>query len=97
MKFTLGLFILTLLAALCFATAPQKQYIISYPQDTPVSVLEDAKDAIVKAGGVIEHEYNLIKGYVVRMSANTLDKVQAMGSSNNVLIEEDKTINVAKS
>ncbi len=39
----------------------QKQVIISYPSDTPDWVIAEAKEAIIKAGGVITHEYNLIK------------------------------------
>lgn len=39
----------------------QKQVIVSYPQDTPDSVVAQAKQAIVDAGGIITHEYQLIK------------------------------------
>ena len=40
---------------------PQKSVIISYPADTPESVLSQAKEAILQAGGFITHEYNIIK------------------------------------
>jgi len=39
----------------------QKSVIISYPAETPDSVVEQAKKAIIDGGGMITHEYNLIK------------------------------------
>lgn len=39
----------------------QKQVIITYPENTPNHVLDEAKGAILDAGGVILHEYKLIK------------------------------------
>jgi hypothetical protein len=43
------------------AIAPQKAVIITYPADTPGSVIDQAMQAIKDAGGVITHEYKLIK------------------------------------
>lgn len=43
------------------AAAPQKSVIVSYPDDTPNNVVQQAMDAIKNAGGVITHEYKLIK------------------------------------
>lgn len=39
----------------------QKSVIVSYPEGTPDSVLDQAKDAIRQAGGQITHEYTLIR------------------------------------
>lgn len=50
------LFILTVVAI-----APQKAVIVTYPEGTPDSVMDQAKDTIRKAGGMITHEYKLIK------------------------------------
>ena len=52
------LFLITVVAA---ATAQQKSVIISFPSDTPVEILAQAKEAVLKAGGFITHEYQLIK------------------------------------
>ena len=60
MKFS----ILSMLACAAVAIAvvqPQKAVIVSYPEDTPDSVVEKAMDAIKEAGGSITHEYKLIK------------------------------------
>jgi hypothetical protein len=39
----------------------QKSVVITYPHDTPTSVLDQAKNAIKESGGMITHEYQLIK------------------------------------
>lgn len=41
--------------------APAKNVIVSFPFDTPASIVENAMDEIRKAGGIITHEYKLIK------------------------------------
>lgn len=49
------------LAAGVVAVDQRKQVVVTYPGNTPDWVVSQAKDAIVAAGGVITHEYNLIK------------------------------------
>ena len=51
MKCNLSLLLVLLLAALCLCAQPQKQVIISYPHDTPSSVVEEAMAAIKEAVG----------------------------------------------
>ena len=41
-----------------FAMAAQRSVIISFPNGTPDSVVEDCKESIRKNGGVITHEYS---------------------------------------
>ncbi len=60
MKLTLFV-ILAVITVVLAAAQPQKAVIVSYPNDTPDSIVDQAKDAIVAAGGVITHEYKLIK------------------------------------
>jgi hypothetical protein len=60
MKFTI-LSILTFITVVLAAAQPQKAVIVSYPNDTPDSIVDQAKDAIIAAGGIITHEYKLIK------------------------------------
>lgn len=50
-----------LFALAVVAISPQKAVIVTYPEDTPDSILDQAKDAIRKAGGMITHDYKLIK------------------------------------
>ena len=53
--------ILAMTTAALAVASPQKAVIVSYPNDTPDSVVDQAKDAIKAAGGTITHEYQLIK------------------------------------
>jgi hypothetical protein len=57
--FLLALFSIILLVAA--VKLPQKSVVISYPADTPASVLEQAKEAIAAAGGFVTHEYKIFK------------------------------------
>jgi hypothetical protein len=50
-----------LISAVAAAVQQQKAVIISYPSNTPSRVLDQAKKAVVKAGGMITHEYQIIK------------------------------------
>jgi hypothetical protein len=58
---------LSILALLTFAVgvlsalSPQKAFIVTYPEDTPDSTIDVAMKAIQDAGGMITHEYQLIK------------------------------------
>jgi hypothetical protein len=60
MKLQLSLVLACVTFALA-ATQPQKAVLITYPDNTPESILDQAKDAIKAAGGIITHEYKLIK------------------------------------
>lgn len=60
MKFTL-FSLLTLITVAMAATMPQKAVIVSYPDETPDNIVDQAKEAIKAAGGMITHEYKLIK------------------------------------
>ncbi|PMD39004.1 hypothetical protein L207DRAFT_490842 [Hyaloscypha variabilis F] len=86
--------ILALLTVVMAAAQPQKAVIVSYPNDTPDSIIDAAKDAIVAAGGVITHEYKLIKGFAAKASAKVLDTVQTMGNDYHAVIEEDQMVSV---
>ncbi|ELR01711.1 hypothetical protein VC83_00942 [Pseudogymnoascus destructans] len=93
MKFTL-LPLLSLLALASAAAQPQRQVIISYPDNTPYSVVEAAMDEIRAAGGMITHEYKIFKGFAAKAPAKALETVQAMGSEYVALIEEDAIVSV---
>lgn len=58
MKFYIISLLLALLAVTVSAVAPQKAIIVTYPEHTPNSVVQDAMNAIIEAGGVITHEYS---------------------------------------
>jgi hypothetical protein len=58
MRFALTSLFVALLATFAMAVAPQKSVIMSWPNDTPDSVVEAAKQAIIDAKGTITHEYS---------------------------------------
>ncbi|PGH06340.1 hypothetical protein AJ80_08174 [Polytolypa hystricis UAMH7299] len=86
--------ILTFLLAAFVAAGELKDVIVTYPADTPDTVLDQAKSAIKDAGGIITHEYNLIKGFAAKASAQALQTVSALGSAYNPYIEENVVISV---
>jgi hypothetical protein len=58
MRFALTALSAALFVAFAMAAAPLKSVIMSWPNDTPDSVVEAAKQAIIDAKGVITHEYS---------------------------------------
>jgi hypothetical protein len=110
-------FLALLLAAIAASAAtPQRQVIISYADNTPSSVIDEAKKAIVEAvscsasslearmltltlpqGGVIEHEFNLIKGFVCKAPAKVLNSVKSRGSQYKAVIEDDQVMSISNS
>jgi hypothetical protein len=58
MRFATLSVLTALFAATTMAVAPQRSVIISFPNDTPDHIVEEAKEGIRKAKGVITHEYS---------------------------------------
>ncbi|KAL6707044.1 hypothetical protein ACN47E_004796 [Coniothyrium glycines] len=92
MRFTILSLLLASLAAFAMAVAPQRSVIISWPNDTPDHIVEDAKEAIRKAKGVITHEYNIIKGFAAHAPASALEFVSTMSDVYKCEIEEDGVV-----
>lgn len=51
------LFLLALFTAVFALPPPQKPVVVSFPDNTPASIIDKAIAEIVKDGGVITHEY----------------------------------------
>ncbi|KAM3423420.1 hypothetical protein BST61_g853 [Cercospora zeina] len=94
MKLVISTILLALLAIFAAAVEPKHQVIISYPKGTPASVMEDAKKAIIEAGGFVTHEYHLIMAIAATVPAKILDTIQAAGAGHNVLIEQDGEVSI---
>ncbi|RAO70640.1 uncharacterized protein BHQ10_006652 [Talaromyces amestolkiae] len=84
----LGLFQIVL------AVQVQKPIVVSYPDNTPDSVLNEAKKAITDAGGWITHEFNLFKGFAAKASSSAIETIQASSANFLPVIEEDKIVTV---
>ncbi|KAJ4987543.1 hypothetical protein SVAN01_07000 [Stagonosporopsis vannaccii] len=89
MRFATLSILTALFAATSMAVAPQRSVIISFPNETPDHIVEEAKESIRKAKGVITHEYNIIKGFAAHAPASALEFVTTMGKQYKVEIEED--------
>ncbi|KAJ4357072.1 hypothetical protein N0V95_002810 [Ascochyta clinopodiicola] len=89
MRFATLSVLTALFAATTMAAAPQRSVIISFPNETPDHIVEEAKEGIRKAKGVITHEYNIIKGFACQAPASALEFVTTMGEQYKVEIEED--------
>ncbi|KUL85825.1 hypothetical protein ZTR_07336 [Talaromyces verruculosus] len=79
---------------IAMAVQVQKPIVVSYPDNTPDSVLNEAKKAITDAGGWITHEFNLFKGFAAKASSSAIETIQASSTNFLPVIEEDKVVTV---
>ncbi|KIW99516.1 uncharacterized protein Z518_11255 [Rhinocladiella mackenziei CBS 650.93] len=84
----------TLLALVLALPPPQKPVVVQYPEDTPSSIIDKAIEEIKKDGGIITHEYSLIKGFSATVSEMTLDKICTMAETFMPYIEDDYVVHV---
>jgi len=89
--------VLAVIATAMAVNLPQKAVIVSYPNDTPDSIVDQAKDAIKAAGGMITHEYKLIKGFAAKSPAKVLESIQIWGNDYHAVIEEDQMVSISGS
>ncbi|MCJ1352645.1 MAG: hypothetical protein MMC33_002629 [Icmadophila ericetorum] len=97
MKLSLSLAAIITLLGLVAAHEPSKQVIVSYPQDTPDSVITQAMNALIAAGGIITHEYTLIKGFAATASVEALNAIQVLSSAYPATVEEDQIVTIQES
>ncbi|KAF2264282.1 hypothetical protein CC78DRAFT_544258 [Lojkania enalia] len=92
MRFFFLAFFFTLLVAYAMAVPAEKQsVIISYPNDTPQSVVDDAIKAVKDAGGKITHVYNIIKGFACEAPVPFLENFRvSIASEHQGVVEEDQ-------
>ncbi|KAK4101381.1 hypothetical protein N658DRAFT_425529 [Parathielavia hyrcaniae] len=88
---------LTLLSGV-IAVDIEKSVLVTYRPETPDSVITRAKKAVVEAGGIITHEYTLIKGFAATVGETVLETVSAWGEDSGYLIavEEDQEVHQMK-
>ncbi|KAI1403342.1 hypothetical protein F4819DRAFT_451674 [Hypoxylon fuscum] len=92
-------FFSTIVAALAvaqgaFAVDVQKSVIVSFPSETTDDIVDRAKEDIRKAGGMITHEYQLIKGFAAKAPQKIIETVSAWSAEYNVVIEEDQIVQI---
>ncbi|OTA65377.1 hypothetical protein K449DRAFT_392477 [Hypoxylon sp. EC38] len=72
----------------------QKSVIVSFPTETTDDIINRAKDDIRNAGGIITHEYQLIKGFAAKAPQKILESVSAWSAEYHAVIEEDQIVEV---
>ncbi|KAI1341814.1 hypothetical protein F5Y15DRAFT_348290 [Xylariaceae sp. FL0016] len=77
-----------------FAVDVQKAVIVSFPSETPDDVVSRAMDDIRKAGGMITHEYQLIKGFAAKAPQKIIESVTAWSAEFNAVVEEDQVVEI---
>ncbi|KAL8911401.1 MAG: hypothetical protein Q9172_007681 [Xanthocarpia lactea] len=87
--------LLPLFGLLAFASA-QRQVLITYPHDTPPSIVESAKKAILATGGKITEEYSLIKSFAATLSSEAIDTINSLSSSHKPIVEDDQIVTIQK-
>ncbi|OJD20543.1 hypothetical protein ACJ73_08123 [Blastomyces percursus] len=91
MKLSIFTSLLAFVATTVFAGAgPEKAVMVSYPSDTPPSVIDDAMQAVKDAGGEITHKFG--KGFAANAPAAALDTLSALSDKYRPWIEEDQMV-----
>ncbi|KAL8994540.1 MAG: hypothetical protein Q9169_005523 [Polycauliona sp. 2 TL-2023] len=70
----------------------QRQVLVTYPNDTPASVIEEAKSAVLATGGKITEEFSLIKSFAATVSSEMIDTLHALSTSHKPIVEDDQTM-----
>ncbi|TVY20439.1 Uncharacterized protein LARI1_G001012 [Lachnellula arida] len=91
----LTIFSVVALAAVAFGVAvPLKSVIVTYPDATPNDIIDSAMSAIKSAGGVVTHEYKLIKGFAAKAPAKVLESFMTLANDYPAVIEEDQMVTI---
>ncbi|KAJ5562314.1 hypothetical protein N7535_003233 [Penicillium sp. DV-2018c] len=94
MRFTFAVGLLALPLALAESF---KSVIVTFPKGTPDSVVLKAKESLVASGGVVTHEYHLIKydfkwGFAADAPVSALNTLSTQDVKYCPTIEEDKIV-----
>ncbi|KAE8350747.1 hypothetical protein BDV28DRAFT_138510 [Aspergillus coremiiformis] len=68
--------------------------IVTYPKDTPPSVLEDAMKSVTNAGGRITHKYQSIRGFAADAPESAVQQISVQSAKYNPTIEKDQTASI---
>ncbi|KAL4801452.1 hypothetical protein BDV18DRAFT_149234 [Aspergillus unguis] len=73
-----------------------KSVLVTYPQDTPNSVIEDAKNSVRQGGGTITHEYNtVIKGFAADAPEEAIQQVSTESAEYQPTVEQDQPVSIS--
>ncbi|RMD39269.1 hypothetical protein DV735_g5858, partial [Chaetothyriales sp. CBS 134920] len=81
--------------AICASAVVQRQSVlVTYPEDTPQSVLDKAIEVVKSTGGIVTHEFKLIKGFAAQASETALETIKALGDEYIPVIENDSVVSI---
>ncbi|OAX81706.1 hypothetical protein ACJ72_03950 [Emergomyces africanus] len=94
MKLYFFTLLLAVLAPAVFAggAKPERTVLVTYPKDTPCSIIEQAVQAVKDAGGKITHQFDLIKGFAATGPAMVFDMVSTLSEEYHPYIEDDQIV-----
>ncbi|KAH1274367.1 hypothetical protein KXW98_008759 [Aspergillus fumigatus] len=69
-----------------------RSILVTYPQDTPDSVIKDAQKSIVEGGGHITHEYQFIKGFSAEAPDTAIQSLSTQSTKYKPIIEGDQVV-----
>ncbi|KAI4203858.1 MAG: hypothetical protein LQ350_001480 [Teloschistes chrysophthalmus] len=72
----------------------ERQVLVTYPASTPASIVQEAKEAIVAAGGKITEEYTLIKSFAATVSDEILSTINTLSQTHRPMVEDDGTVRI---
>ncbi|KAF5705520.1 hypothetical protein FGLOB1_7904 [Fusarium globosum] len=72
----------------------QKKSAIVWFEDesTPDSIVDECKNALIKAGAKITHVYSIIKGFSVIAPEKALEIVQVNHQNHQIRVEKDEVV-----
>ncbi|RMJ21491.1 hypothetical protein PHISP_07644 [Aspergillus sp. HF37] len=81
-------------AILPLALAAQRlsTFMVTYPEDTPGSAINQDMQDIVDAGGVISHEFHMFNGFTAQAPPDALHSLSTLSSEHKPTIEEDSIV-----
>ncbi|RMZ77871.1 hypothetical protein DV738_g4199, partial [Chaetothyriales sp. CBS 135597] len=94
MRIYLIAFIAALLAVCASAVVQLQSVIVSYPEDTPQSIIDQAVEVVKSTGGIVTHEFKIIRGFAAQASEATLEAIKAVGDQYVPLIECDGVVSI---
>ncbi|KAM0242098.1 hypothetical protein ACHAP5_007418 [Fusarium lateritium] len=88
-------FVATALAVVpgVFAVEQKKSAIVWFEDEaTPDRIVDECKNALIKAGGKITHVYSIIKGFSVIAPEKALELVQVNHEEHQIRVEKDEVV-----
>ncbi|KAK9779350.1 hypothetical protein AB5N19_00999 [Seiridium cardinale] len=79
-----------------FAVDQQKSIIVTFPNDVADNIIDRAMGDITKAGGVITHQYNLIKGFAAQAPQKAIEAMTVWTTGEyHATVEEDQIVKIS--